>query len=477
MIVHGVSPTDLLVGTIIPIPKNKRSNINNSDNFRGICLQNAICKLIDLVILTKEGHKLQTSPLQFGFKEGTSASSAAAVVHETLDYYVNGHGCVYALALDATKAFDRVEFFKLFSILQKRRVSPLYVRLLYNMYMNQQLCVSYNNDKSSFFNVTNGVKQGGVLSPTLFTCYVDGVIQSLEKDNVGCYIGDCYTGCVLYADDIILLAPSKKALCKQIDIVENFASEYSIKFNGAKSKLMCVPSNGNDVNISVKVGQQLVQCVDNIEYLGHFISRNRTESLTDYIRRDFIGKFNSVLADFSNVKSEIKQQLVEKYCYSFYGSHFCDFRSNDITTLNIMWRKSVRRTWQLPYRTHNNLLPFIADCMPLDMLFHQRFYKFFTKNIMSDNRIISFIFENAAISRSRIGRNYRFVRQKYGANFDIHPWLDFCDESDVIASGIVRDAISMKESLGKAFLSNDECNFMIENICVGELHWSAPQLL
>ena len=467
MMIHGISPRDLLVGTIIPIPKNKRLSVTNSDNFRGICLQNVICKIIDLVMLSKEGYKLQTSDNQFGFKSDISASTAAAVVHETLDYYVNGKGCVYALALDATKAFDRVEFCKLFSMLLKRNVNPLYVRLLYRMYVNQQLNVSYNNHKSYSFNVSNGVKQGGVLSPTLFTCYVDGVIQRLKSANVGCYIGDCFTGCVAYADDIILLAPSVQALRRQISIVEEFAQEYSIKFNGAKSKLLCVtPKMDKGEDVSVKVGQQLVPCVDNIDYLGHFISRNRSESLTDCIKKDFVGKFNSVLADFSNVRSDIRQQLVEKYCYSLYGSHFCDFQSKDMSKINIMWRKSIRRTWHLPYRTHSRLLPFIADCMPFDMLIHQRFYKFFEKNLKSDNCVVACIFQNAVMSKSRLGRNYRHVRLKYGANFDITSWLDSFNVKCVNDAVAIRDLTVMKERFSGGFLAREQCMELIHALCL-----------
>lgn len=53
---------------------------------------------------------LITSNLQFGFKPDVSASVATAVVTDTFDYYVNGGAMVYGLALDASKAFDRVEY-------------------------------------------------------------------------------------------------------------------------------------------------------------------------------------------------------------------------------------------------------------------------------------------------------------------------------------------------------------------------------
>ena len=468
MIIHGVSPKDLLIGTIIPIPKHKRLSVSNSDNFRGICLQSVICKIIDLIILTKEGHRLQTSDLQFGFKPGVSASTAAAVVHETLDYYVSGKGGVYVLSLDATKAFDRVDYVKLFNLLIDRKVSPLYIRLIYSMYINQQLCVNFNNSTSQFFRVSNGVKQGGVLSPTLFSCYLDAVIKRLLKAKVGCYIGECYTGCVAYADDVILLSPSRQALCKQIDIIEKFAIEYSVKFNGSKSKLMYVSGsniNSCNQNCNILVANQVVPCVDNINYLGHTINCNRNESLVEDIKRDFIGKFNSVLSDFSCINSHLKQQLVERYCYSFYGSHFCDFRSKHMNKLNVAWRKSVRKTWKVPYKTHCCLIPFIADCVPVDTLLHQRYYKFFVTNLGNQNCTVSFIFQNSMHLHSRLGRNYSYIMQKYRSKDILTSWIENCCSTSIRQGCMIREVVDLRDSLNNSILSQEECKVLLEHLC------------
>ena len=58
------------------------------------------------------------------------------------------------------------------------------------------------------FNVRNGVKQGGVLSPLLFAIYTDSLLKRLEDSGVGCHMGGHFTGTLAYADDITLLSPS-----------------------------------------------------------------------------------------------------------------------------------------------------------------------------------------------------------------------------------------------------------------------------
>ena len=97
------------------------------------------------------------------------------------NYYKSDGGYVYTLLLDASKAFDRVDYIKMFDKLLARGMCPLTVRLLLNMYTKQKLQVKWNNCILSKFDVKNGVRQGGILSPLLFTVYVDELLIKLKK--------------------------------------------------------------------------------------------------------------------------------------------------------------------------------------------------------------------------------------------------------------------------------------------------------
>jgi len=165
MIVHGVSPEVLLTGLMVPIPKDKKKSLCSSDNYRAIALNSILCKILDLVILKKESHALYSCDQQFGFKAGVSTTHCTFVLQETISFYNYNHTNVYTLLLDASKAFDRVMYTKLFEKLLERDMSPLVLRLLLYMYTNQQLLVQWDNAMSGKFNITNGVKQGAVLSP------------------------------------------------------------------------------------------------------------------------------------------------------------------------------------------------------------------------------------------------------------------------------------------------------------------------
>ena len=74
---------------------------------------------------------------------------------------INRHSVVYGCFLDASKAFDLVDH-KL--LLYDRGLPPTVIR-----YKHQSMCIRWNGAVSEPFCVSNGVRQGGVLSPVLFS--------------------------------------------------------------------------------------------------------------------------------------------------------------------------------------------------------------------------------------------------------------------------------------------------------------------
>jgi hypothetical protein len=103
------------------------------------------------------------------------------ILKETLELYRRNRSTVYCTMLDATKAFDRVEYCKRVRLLLKKNVPLIIVRILLHMYLFHFAKVSWNGTSSSSFRVLNGVLQGAILSPVLFCVYFDTLLTSLSK--------------------------------------------------------------------------------------------------------------------------------------------------------------------------------------------------------------------------------------------------------------------------------------------------------
>ena len=153
---------------------------------------------------------------------------------------------------------------------------PLIRRLLFNLYGNQQFQIRWNNCLSNMYNMTNGVKQGAVLSLILFTMYIDGLFYELKRAGVGCHINGEYAGAFGYADDIVLLSPSLCALKHSITLCEDYAKRFKILFNPIKSKLMCF--NVKHKDFVLYLCNQPVNLVEHETYLGHL---SKSKSLGD----------------------------------------------------------------------------------------------------------------------------------------------------------------------------------------------------
>ena len=236
MICHSYAPPSFIKSSIIPIPKGTKATLSDSDKYRSIAISSILSKVLDYIIIDNQKLELQTSDYQFGFKSKSSTVLCTTMVTETIQYFYTENGCkgVLLLLLDASKAFDKVVFDMLFNELIKKNVHPKIIKLLLYMYTNQNCDVQWDGAHSNMFKIVNGVKQGSVISPLLFTLYIDSLFLVLKQLGLGCHVGLTYADAFGYADDIALAAPSLHCLKKMISVCETYANKYSISFSHSK---------------------------------------------------------------------------------------------------------------------------------------------------------------------------------------------------------------------------------------------------
>ena len=112
--------------------------------------------------------------------------------------------------------------------------------------------VKWNEFLSGSFSASNGVKQGGVLSPLLFTVYLDQLILALKELRIGCHLNDITVGAFIYADDVTLLATTSMALKAMLNTCTDFAASHNLLFNASKTKCIYFNDAGSQLQNTVK---------------------------------------------------------------------------------------------------------------------------------------------------------------------------------------------------------------------------------
>ena len=257
--------------------------------------------MFDIISMKEQVVSLYTDDLQFGFKKMSSTTICTSLMIDTIEYYNENYTDCFLLLLDASKAFDRVEYCKLFKLLRDRNVCPVLLRLLMNIYLNQSMQVKWNTILSDKFHITNGVKQGGVLSPVLYSVYVNNLIDILKSRKVGCMYGNEFMGAFGYADDLSLLCPTITGLQKMLDICEQYTKECSIEFNATKSYVMhCTKDKCTHALPSLRMSDgSAIPYTDECIHLGVTIHSNISHRNVDKAVIDLNVKTNAMLSDFA----------------------------------------------------------------------------------------------------------------------------------------------------------------------------------
>src|SRR2546425_349315 len=142
------------------------------------------------------------------------------------------NGCTVTIsALDISKAFDRISHYALFSKLMLRKFPRQVINVLISWYTKCFVKVKWKDQFSDCFQVNAGVRQGGILSPLLFAIYIEDIVKVLKQQKKGCTIGDVYLGCILYADDILLLSHSVTCMQSMLDLCTAVSKSIDLKFN------------------------------------------------------------------------------------------------------------------------------------------------------------------------------------------------------------------------------------------------------
>ena len=324
IIIHGFLPDKIMDTLLVPLVKDKKGCLTKSDNYRPLALTCIVSKVLELIILERYGSILKSTDNQFGFKQSHSADLCVLSLKYAVEYYTKLNSPVYLCFLDLSKAFDKVNHWILFDKLIERKLPSIIVRILIFWYSNQKCFVRWGNTISSSFLVSNGVRQGSILSPMLFNVFTDELSNILNASSVGCKINTHSVNHLLYADDSVLLAPTPQALQTLLNICEQYAADVELIYNTKKTFCMMVtPKWLKDIDVPhIYLNHKELQFVQEHKYLGIILTHNMCDDLDiKQQTRALYARGNTLIARFRKCDLNVKIKLFKTYCNSLYGSN------------------------------------------------------------------------------------------------------------------------------------------------------------
>jgi hypothetical protein len=170
---------------------------------------------------------------------------------------------------------------------------------------------------SNFIALKCGVRQGGVLSPYLFSLCLDDVVKFVESCAYGCHIGIRNISIIMYADDILLLAPSLYALQKLINIVESYLLSIDMSLNAKKSTCLRIGPQYRDECAAITTsGGDSLRWVTSLRYLGVVIQSGKKFKVSiSENKKSFYRAANTIYSKVGRCASEeVICKLIDTKC-------------------------------------------------------------------------------------------------------------------------------------------------------------------
>lgn len=277
----GTVPEAWQRAVIKPIPKAKKQSTNPSE-YRGISLQSFVAKTFCSILNTRLREFLESSYAlsdeQNGFRPGRCCQDHIFTLTSIVQNRLFEKKDTFACYIDFRKAFDCVDRGLMWSKLQVRYgLDGNILNALKALYSKVDCAVDVNCDLTEWFDVSCGVKQGCILSPTLFAMFIDDLVDCLKEKNCGVMCGDCSVASLLYADDIVLLAPDEQSLQSLLDAVEEWCRKWRMSLNISKTKIMHFRKKVRGKKRAERdfvFGREVIEYAEQYKYLGLTITEH-----------------------------------------------------------------------------------------------------------------------------------------------------------------------------------------------------------
>jgi hypothetical protein len=398
----GIYPDKWMEGIIIPL--HKKGNVDDVNNYRGITLVSCFSKIFTTVLNKRlenfcNEHNI-ISDAQFGFRKGKSTVDAIFILMSLVQKYLNENKRFYVIFVDMMKCFDSIYRNALWLKMYKCGIQGKILRIIRNMYQKVKSCVKLCSNYSDYFNYAVGLRQGEVMSPMLFSLFVEDFELFLQNNvESGLHLDDIVLILLLFADDMAIVGKTPAEIQEHLNTLYNYCNMWGLKVNTSKTKIVVFRKRGGLLPMEHwTYNGDIIDVVNDFNYLGTVFNYTGNFALN---QEHLIGKalkaMNILLCKCKEYDLSPKTlcQLFDAFVVSILN-YACEIwgnsKSKEIERIHL---KFCKRLLKVQPNTCNACVYGELGRHPLYVNRYIRIMKYWLKIVNTDNIIIKTVYEQS----------------------------------------------------------------------------------
>lgn len=273
--------------------------------------------------------------------------------------------------------------------------------IIQNLYEGVTSTVKWQGETIISFNISQDVRQGGVISSHLYKQYINELLANLEKHRVGISLGSTFVGCLSCADDILLISNDNSEMQEMLDTVHNYAGDHRFQIHPVKSNTITKsPSKQKSAIIKEKLntfqlGNTIMKFESETTHLG--LKRAISEESKIYInnkislaRRTLYSVIKTGVHGTNGLNPRTSCKIYQVYVLPrlLYGLETLNLQTKDIDNLRSFHLGTLKQLQSLPNRTARCAVYLIISILPIIGELHKKQLGLLYSVAMSNNNSI-----------------------------------------------------------------------------------------
>jgi len=377
MLHSGVFPSKLKIAKVIPL--HKKGDVNLLSNYRPISLLPTLSKIFERIIYNQlytyfDNNNLLTEH-QYGFRSKHSTELAAIKLIDNIKYEIDQKHTPVNIYIDLSKAFDTLNFDILLYKLRYYGVADAAFDLIKSYLTERKQYVNLSNHNSEYLPVKTGVPQGSILSPLLFSIYINDLICISNKFKFLMYADDTtiYFNLEDFPNDNL-----EDNITNELNKLNTWLKQNRLSLNADKTKYMIFHTRQKNITpISIAIDGKQIENVKSFKFLGIMLD----ESLTWKSHAQMItNKLSKVVGILNRLKYIYPFNALTSIYNSLCVSHMnygLLLWGTQIDGIYKIQKKAIRTITCSEYRAHSEPIFKRLELLKIQDLYYLKILKFY----------------------------------------------------------------------------------------------------